>query len=374
MENRNPRWRHSLSHNELQLFRFRLELASELSRGKIAIVSTGISEVYDAASRRDFRRLRMKDVVPVVLVFWMAAVVGVAGAPLKCADVGAEPARLLHIDFDAMRESYVGEYFLYQLDKPEMHSNMVMFQSIFGFDLRRQLHGITIYTASSTPNDNVVITYADFDPAHLVKLMRGGAKALTITNNHHVIYSWIDKNENSGHPNGVRNYAAILDGRVIAGSGRQSLIDALAVVDGSAPSFSPRKAAEEFYTPGATNFVLASARNLEFLGSDSAAALLKLSRQVQLKVSESEDVLKATLTVDAGDRQMARQMSLVAQGLIAGLGLQKENPWAAKLAGGMTVQLDATRFRVDVSVSAEEALAALKAYNQKTVPPKRGGQ
>ena len=42
------------------------------------------------------------------------------GAPLKFTDIGAEPARLLHIDFDAVRDTYVGKYFLYQLDKLEM--------------------------------------------------------------------------------------------------------------------------------------------------------------------------------------------------------------------------------------------------------------
>jgi hypothetical protein len=316
----------------------------------------------------------MRNAVPVILAFWIAAAFGVAGAPLKCADVGSEPARLLHIDFDAMRETYVGKYLLYQLDKPEMHSNMVAFQSIFSFDLRRQLHGMTIYSASSTPNDSVVITYADFERAGLVKLLTGCDAAFAITNNQHIIYSWIDTNKNSGGPGGVRKYAAILDGRMIAANARQSVIDALAVVDGGAPSLSPRKAAKEFDTPGATNFVLASAQNLDFLQPDSKVALLKLSRRAKLKASESDEVLKATLTVDAADGQTARQMSLVAQGLITELGLQKENPWAAKLAGGMTVQPEATGFRVDLSVSSEDVMAALKAYNQKKTQTKPDGQ
>jgi hypothetical protein len=351
-----------------------LELVFKLSRGRIAIVSMSISDTYNAVSRKDFKRLRMKNAVPMVIAFWIAAAVGAAGAPLKYTDVGADPARLLHIDFDAMREAYVGKYFLYQLDKPEMHSNMVAFQSIFGFDLRGQLHGMTIYTAGSTPNDSVVITYADFEPARLVKLMTGGEADFAITNNQHVIYSWIDKNKNSSNPVGVRKYAAILEGRMIAGNARQTVIDALAVVDGGAPSFSPQKAAKEFDTPGATNFVLASAQNLEFLASDSKVALLKLSKRVKLKAGESNEMLKATLTVDAGDGQMAQQMSLVAQGLITALALQKENPWAAKLVGGMTVQLEATGFRVDFSVPSEEVMAALKAYNQKPISTKPAGQ
>jgi hypothetical protein len=306
-----------------------------------------------------------------VLAFWITATLGAAGAPLKCADVGAEPARLLHIDFDALRETYVGKYFLYQLDKPEMHSNMVAFQSIFSFDLRRQLHGMTIYTSSSTPNDNVIITYANFEPTGLVKLLTSRDAAFQITNHQHVIYSWIDKNKN---PAGVTNYTAILEGRIVAGGALRNVIDALAVMDGNAPGFSPQKAAKEFDTPGVMTFILASAQNLEFLGPDSKVALLKLSKWVKLTVSESDEVLKATLTVDARDAQTAQQMSQVAQGLITGLGLQKDNPWAAKLAGGMTVQQEATRFRMDVSVSSEDAMAALKAYFQKKTSPKPDGQ
>lgn len=316
----------------------------------------------------------MKNAVSVALAFWIAAVVGVAGAPLKCTDVGAEPARLLHIDFDAMRETYIGKYFLYELDKPEMHSNMVAFQSIFSFDPRRQLHGMTIYTANSTPDDSVVITYADFEPARFVKLMTGGEGSFAITNNQHVIYSWIDTNKNSGDSEGVRKYAAILDGRVLAGNSRLNVAGALAVVDGRAPSSSPEEVAKRFDPLVATNFVLASAQNLEFLESNPKLAVLKLSKWVKLKASESNEVLKATLTVEAGDEQTALQMSQVAQGMITWLGLQKEDPWATKLARGITVQLEATGFRVELSVSSKDAVAALKAYNQKKNPPKQGEQ
>lgn len=316
----------------------------------------------------------MKSAVPVILAFWISAAAGVAGGPLKCTDVGADPARLLHIDFDAVRETYIGEYFLYQLSKPEMHSNLVAFQSIFSFDLRTQLHGVTFYTASSTPNDTVVITYADFEPARFVRLMMGGEAAFTITNHQHVIYSWIDKNHNAGDSGGARKYGSILKGRMIAGNTRRGVIDALAVVDGRAPSLSPRQAAKEFDTPGATNFLLASARNLDFLGSDPNLALLKLSKGVKLLASESDEVLNVRLTVDAGEEQMARRMSVVAESLIAALGLQKEEPRAAKLAAGMTVQQDGSGVRANALVSSRDAIAALKAYTAKNNPPKADGQ
>lgn len=308
----------------------------------------------------------MRNAIPVVLAFWIAATIGAAGAPLKCADVGAEPARLLHVDFDAMRSTYIGQYLLYQLSKPQFHSNMVAFESVFSFDLRKQLHGVTVYSASSTPKESVVIIYADFEPTRFVKLITGGAGAFTITNNQRVIYSWIDKNKN---PDGVRKYGAILDGRVIVGDTQRSIVDALAVVDGNAPGFSPGKA-KEFESPGATNFVLAIARNLDFAGLAPGVALLKLSKQVKFQASESDEMLRARLTVNAPDAQTAKQMSQVVEGWIATLGLQKENPSAAKLAEGMKVAQDGSGFRVDASVSSKDVMAALKAYNHEKNPPR----
>ena len=76
-----------------------------------------------------------------------------SAAPPNRMDLPSELTWALHVDCDALRKAYIGKYFLYQLDKPEMYSNMVAFQSIFSFDLRTQLHGVTVYGGGGGLND-----------------------------------------------------------------------------------------------------------------------------------------------------------------------------------------------------------------------------
>jgi len=89
---------------------------------------------------------------------WVAS-----AAPLQQTDVAASPAWLLHLDADALRPTAVGQYILDEMDKPAARARLAIFQLIFSFDLRTQLHGLTLYGSSPAPEDGVLIVYADFD-------------------------------------------------------------------------------------------------------------------------------------------------------------------------------------------------------------------
>ena len=72
-------------------------------------------------------------------------------ATLQRGDVSADPAWLLHLDCDGLRPTAIGQYLLAEMDKPEAKAKLDAFESIFKFDLRTQLHGITLYGSSPVP-------------------------------------------------------------------------------------------------------------------------------------------------------------------------------------------------------------------------------
>src|SRR4051812_18470514 len=85
-----------------------------------------------------------------------------SAGPLQRADVAADPAWLVHLDCDSLRPTTIGRYVLSEMDKPEAKAKLAAFQSIFSFDLRTQLHGVTLYGATAAPEDGVLVLYADF--------------------------------------------------------------------------------------------------------------------------------------------------------------------------------------------------------------------
>ncbi|HEY3864108.1 MAG TPA: hypothetical protein VGO59_19740 [Verrucomicrobiae bacterium] len=308
----------------------------------------------------------MKGLARLLVACCIAAAASRTGAaPLCRSDLPADPAWLLHVDCDSLRQAYLGKYLLYYVEKPEMRSNVVAFQSIFNFDFRTQLHGVTVYGHSSTPNDGAVIIYADFDPAHLIALGKAAPEAGATTNNQHVIYGWL-----SADSGGARSYAAILTGRAVMSKSKEDVMTVLAAIDGTAPNYSAGKILPEPSATPDAPFVQAAARDLKFLGADPISSLMKMSKRATFQAVETNEQLEAVLTLEAGDESAARQMSLVAQGQVALLSLQRNNPKAAQLASGISVKQEGAVLKISLSIPSTDLVAALKAYDAAKKNPK----
>ena len=305
----------------------------------------------------------MKRPVPFLLACGLAATAWhAAAAPLKRADLPANPAWVLHLDCDALRQAFFGKYLVYELDKPELNSNMVAFQSTFGFDLRTQLHGLTVYSDDLTPRDNVFLLYADLVPDHIIKLVEAKETVEITKNNQHLIFSWTD---NGNKPDAPRKYAVIESNRIVTGSSKAIIIAALAAIDGTAPNHSASQALPESGAASNATFLQITARQMDFLGSNPNATLFKMARRLKFQASETDEQLNAVLVLEAGDEITAKQMSIVAQGFVALLTLQKDNPKTARLATGLSVKQDGSTVTVTLFIPSIDLIAAIKEYTAK---------
>src|ERR1039457_7495595 len=106
--------------------------------------------------------------------------------PFQRADVPAEPAWVLHLDCDSLRPTALGQYLLAEMEKPEAQAKFDAFQTIFNFDLRKQLHGLTLYSTGKVPEDVVLLVYADFDPSRLVTMAKAAQGYQSTTFKQHV--------------------------------------------------------------------------------------------------------------------------------------------------------------------------------------------
>src|SRR3954462_12454889 len=112
--------------------------------------------------------------------------------PLQRADLPAEPAWVVHVDVDGLRPTTIGQYILTEMEKPEAQAKLAVFQSLFSFDLRTQLHGLTLYGTGNSTEDGVLLVYADFDTDKLLTLAKAAKDYQSTTHNQHTIHNWVD--------------------------------------------------------------------------------------------------------------------------------------------------------------------------------------
>jgi hypothetical protein len=291
-------------------------------------------------------------------------------APLQRADVAAEPGWVLHVDCDALRPAAVGQYLLAEMDKPESQGKLAAFQTLFSFDPRKQLHGLTLYNAGSVQEDGVMLVYADFDPERLVMLAKAAKESQSTTNRTHIIYSWADDKKQPKDGVMPRTYAAIYGTRVVVFAQREKPVaQALNVLDKATPNLSAGKVFPQLGAAGSNGFIQASARKLDISDSTPNAAVLRLAKLMNLQVGEANQKVTATLSVETSDEAVAKQAATVVQGLLAFAKLQTEKP-AGKLAEALLLKQDGSNLVATLVMPAADVIGLLKANAEKKDQPK----
>jgi len=281
-------------------------------------------------------------------------------APFDPKDVAAKPAVLAHVDFDALIGSSIGKSIL---NDPDAQSKLATVAALFDFDLRKQLHGATVYTTEDHPKDGVLIVYADFDADRLIALAKAAKGSECLTNGSHVIYSWLDdKKKHEDDPKRV--YGAISGHRVIFGQDESTLADALDVMEGKGDSFSAKDAfppADE----GESTIAEAAVLKFPFDVTDQNAAIFKMSKSVRLKVGEVPGSFHARVQFEAADSDTATQIAAIAQGLDAILKLQKSDTNLLELANSVAIKQNGSTVAVSVSLPTSDVLNAVKEKHKK---------
>ena len=282
--------------------------------------------------------------------------------PLQRADVPAEPAWVLHLDCDTLRPTAIGQYLLAEMEKTDAQAKFAAFQTIFNFDPRKQLHGLTLYSTGKAPEDGVLLVYADFDPDRLVTMAKAANNYQSTPYKQHVIHNWVDEKKKAKQGVKPRVYAAIQGSHIVVFAQQEARVaQALEVLDRTAPNLTGSGVFPQLGAGAGTSYLQAAARKLDFGDADPSAALFRLAKMARLQVGEAQGQLKATLNLEANDEVVAQQMGWVGQGLVALMKLQRGNPGSAKLAEALTLKQDGAGLVATLALPTDEAIALMKA-------------
>ena len=293
-----------------------------------------------------------------------ASTLSLIAGPLRRADVAANPTWVAHIDFDGLRTTALGQYIQSEMEKPEAQAKLAAFQAVFSMDLRTQLHAVTLYSTGTTPQEGVLLVYADFEPERLVTLAKAAKDSQNTSYGPYTIYNWLDEKlhkRRAGLESNPRVYAAIAGSRVVFSQRDATLKQALDVLTGATPSLAAGTTFPQLGAAGDTSFIEAAARKMNLPENDPNAALLRLSKAVWIQISGAHQELSAALTLEANDADVASHMLSVGQGLTALMKLQTGKPEAATFANALSLRQDGSQVIVNLSLPDSQAVSLLKA-------------
>src|SRR5256885_4023924 len=139
----------------------------------------------------------------------VAAGLHARATPLQTTEIPAEANWFIHLDCDALKPSAIGQFLLSELEKPEAQNKLGAIQTILSFDPRKQLHAITLYSPTQSPESGVMLVNADFDADRLVTLVKGASDYQASTHGSHPIHNWIDDKKKAKDGVKPRVYGAI---------------------------------------------------------------------------------------------------------------------------------------------------------------------
>jgi hypothetical protein len=247
------------------------------------------------------------------------------------------------------------------MEKPEPRAKLEAFQSLFSFDLRTQLHGLTLYGTGSKPEQGVLLVYADFDPARLVSLAQSAKDAEETPYKKNTIYSWTDEKKKAHDGIKPRTYAAIQGKCVIFGQQEDSVGRALDVLTGATSNLGSTKTFPQMGGAGSSTFLQAAARKMDFAAADPNAAILRLAKFLRVEVGEAHEQVSAALTLEANDDEVASNMTSIARGLVALMKLQKEKPESVRIADALTLKQEGPSLAVRLTLPSSDVVEMIKA-------------
>ncbi len=303
--------------------------------------------------------MKKSPVLNTIYGLWLLTTLSAYGAPLQRADVIRDPLWVLHFDLDALRQTVVGQYILSEMETVEARQKLAAFQAIFGMDLRRDVHGITVYSATKAEQDGVALVYAEFDPGRLTVLAQGAKGYRATTHREHTIHSWIDEKKRAKASGNPRTYAAIRGRVIVFGQKESRVVEALDVLDGITPNLTANLRFAQLGQGGAV--LEGAAARIELSETDPNAAVLKQTQAARLSISENQRVVHVALTLDTESDEVAEHLQTVGRGLIGLMALQRDKPESQKLAQGLRVERTGAAVTANLVLPADDVVAIMKA-------------
>jgi hypothetical protein len=179
-----------------------------------------------------------------VFVFGIAALALVAAtgqaAPFDAKTISADAKWVVHVDFDAVRDSQIVKKSFQTCPalKSEAGKHFDKIVEQFGIDLRKDLHGVTLYGCDTDKDHAVAIVYAKVNRKPLVEKAQKAPDHKVVRSGGLEIHTWTDKTGPKSHPAAGAFYKS---DAIVFASSTKGVEAAIAVLESKSPGLTDAK-------------------------------------------------------------------------------------------------------------------------------------
>jgi hypothetical protein len=276
--------------------------------------------------------------------------------PFDAKQVPADAKWGAHLDVDALMASSSMKKVQAQIMKehPDAESALAMIRTLWRFDPRTDLHGITVFGTQLKKDTGVAIVHAKVDQKFLLEMVKLAPEYQASTHGKFDLHSW-------KHGKKRENAAFFKPDVMVFGGSPDELKAALDVLDGTKPSLAQKTEGHPMDIPPGT-ILAAGVHGLSESDLPCESPLLKQADAAMVFAGEREGNVFVQGVLKVKQDDVAAKIENVAKGILAFASLAKlDDPDATKLIDAVKVRLSDKA----VSIDAQAPVDALWAQIQK---------
>ena len=284
--------------------------------------------------------------------------------PLQRSQVASDATWFVHVDFERVRQTQLGQYFLGELEKPQAGDAFAAMRLLLDFDVKKKLASSTLYSHGPMPEDAVLLLQGDFELERLVNVAQAGQEYRSNKHRGYMVHNWLDLASPNRGGRQTRSYGAThKNGTIVLGQRFDRVTEALDVLDGLLESLAKTNALQQAGAAGSPALLVAVARMADFSQIAPQAAMLKALKTLNFSATETENKLALELALEAENDEAAKNILTINRGLLAVAAMQAgQSPWAKMLQGISTTQTNST-VAASFRVPAADLIQAIKTAN-----------
>lgn len=323
----------------------------------------------------------MRTLTAIAATFLILASTAFAG-PLKTSQVAGDANWVAHLDIAEMLDSGLGKFILAEAQKnPDFVFQAAELREGFGFDITRDVRGITLYGPAVGQKDGVVVIDITVDQGKVIELLSQNETYKTVKYGAHVVHIWTDppKTGPRGETIPSKTHYGTFHGNntAVAASKLDLLKKALDVLDGEGQSLAESKALPMLPKPVAGEFMVAAGNGVPLPpaphpgpgGPDRPEPhemVLRNASLMSFQAGEDDEGTFATLVAEADNAKKANQIRNVVRGLTALVQMSLADREDLPLLNEkVTVAGEGTEVRVSLSAPTKSLIDMIEALRER---------
>lgn len=277
--------------------------------------------------------------------------------------IGGSAKWVAHLDVARLRDSALGGVIMNQLYKEEATRKIEAFQTIFGFDPRKDIHSITLFGIDDQEANSALMMDASLDQEQLLTLVRANDDYTSSTYQDRVVHGWVDREKGESEP----TYGSFVnDSTLVVSKNRDAVREVLDALAGEGHNLAESGTFQDLPGESSTSLLVAAASLAGMGDARPQAAVIENASWLMLSLGEEGNKVVGSAVLGAADRETAEQIASVARGMIALAMLGRtENAALADLAEAALIEATDSQVLLQVSLDASEVIEHMESEIRK---------